>query len=151
MGCGLILLQVDEQKRKRRNKQTSGHIVQSDALGQHTESPEAVSIIGGSMVRQGGPSAQPYDLEAWRRLVESDPDLARLSSLLAEHGQQYLDELARRYLAAADKRSLAAIVEEIVATVERDAGRRCARQEEDDPRAVMPRNTCETRAPRTRP
>ena len=102
------------------------------------------------MVRQGGPSAQPYDLEAWRRLVESDPDRARLSSLLAEHGQQYLEGLAEALPGGCRQAALCRIVEEIVATVEREAGCCCARQEEDDPRAVMPRNTCETRAPRTR-
>ncbi|WP_143271704.1 hypothetical protein [Bradyrhizobium mercantei] len=57
----------------------------------------------------------PYDREAWRRLVASDPDLAQLANVLADYGPQYVDELAASYLAAPDKGRLADIVDGIVA------------------------------------
>lgn len=61
-------------------------------------------------------SAKPsYDKEAWHLLIEQDPDLAQLASVLADYGQPYVDELAMRYLAAPDKSRLGAIVDGIVA------------------------------------
>jgi hypothetical protein len=55
-----------------------------------------------------------YDREAWQRLVESDADLARVASVLADYGHQYVDELAKEYLAVIDKTRLPEIVEGII-------------------------------------
>ena len=57
------------------------------------------------------PPAVSYDRQAWRQLVESDVDLARITSVLADYGQQYVDELASEYLADIDKQRLPDIVE----------------------------------------
>ncbi|GKQ51487.1 hypothetical protein [Bradyrhizobium sp. Ce-3] len=58
---------------------------------------------------------ETYDRDTWRRLVESDPDLAQLTNVLADYGPQYVDELAASYLAAPDKGRLAEIVDGIIA------------------------------------
>jgi hypothetical protein len=58
--------------------------------------------------------AHDYDREAWRRIVEGDADLARVVSVLADYGDQYVDELAKEYLAVGDKRRLPEIVDGII-------------------------------------
>jgi hypothetical protein len=71
-----------------------------------------------------------YDEEAWRNLVENDPDLAQLNAVLAHYGQQYVDEFASSYLAAPEKRRLTAIVDEIIAKArQRDQVRAIRRAE----------------------
>ena len=70
-----------------------------------------------SITKPPKPTSPPppsYDQEAWRRLVESDVDLARVTAVLADYGQQYVDELAAEYLAEIDKERLPAIVDGIV-------------------------------------
>jgi hypothetical protein len=56
-------------------------------------------------------------------LVESDSDLLRVTSVLQEYGQPYVDELARSYLAAGDKSQLPAIVDAIVRMAQKNAAR----------------------------
>ena len=60
------------------------------------------------------PPAFSYDREAWRRIVEGDADLARVVSVLTDYGDQYVDELAKEYLAVGDKRRLPEIVDGII-------------------------------------
>jgi len=60
------------------------------------------------------PPRPSYDRQAWRQLLESDEDLARVASVLSDYGHQYVDELASEYLAAADKTRLPEIVDGIV-------------------------------------
>ena len=112
MGVGLLALLVAENNRKRASA--------SAPSGERAGQPMAVPLpVPGSVVYREAPKrmsspAPTYDQAAWRRLVESDADLARVTSVLADYGQQYVDELAREYLAETDKERLPAIVDGIV-------------------------------------
>lgn len=125
MGVGLISLQVAERRRR-----PAGDLVAAGAAGfvpprlSAGLQPPTLDPIAG---QDGSPQRQPrrvawpdrtggaaYDQEAWRRLVESDPDIARLAKVLADYGPQYVDELAASYLAAPDKKRLGAIVDGII-------------------------------------
>lgn len=113
MGVGLLSLLVAENNRKRASA--------SARSGEPADEPMAaappVPNRGSHREALKGISSPPpsYDRQAWRRLVESDADLARVTSVLADYGQQYVDELAREYLAETDKDRLPAIVDGIVA------------------------------------
>ncbi len=126
MGVGLISLQVAERRRR-----PAGDLVAAGAAGfvpprlSAGLQPPTLDPVAG---QDGSPQRQPrrvawpdrtggaaYDQQAWRRLVESDPDIARLAKVLADYGPQYVDELAASYLAAPDKKRLGAIVDGIIA------------------------------------
>jgi hypothetical protein len=125
MGIGLIALQVAERRRH-----PVGDAVPAGAAGFTPPrlsaglQPPTLEPVAG---QDAGPQRQPrrvawpetngaaYDREAWRRLVESDPDLAQLANVLADYGPQYVDELAASYLAAPDKSRLGTIVDGIIA------------------------------------
>ncbi|MGX1101971.1 MULTISPECIES: hypothetical protein [Bradyrhizobium] len=125
MGVGLIALQVAEGRRRPADAAvpagvsgfTPPHL--SDGLQPPTLDPVAGQDTGQRQPRRvAWPDKNndaPYDREAWRRLVESDPDLAQIANVLADYGPQYVDELAASYLAAPDKGRLAAIVDGIIA------------------------------------
>ncbi|GEC59019.1 hypothetical protein ABIF38_001029 [Bradyrhizobium japonicum] len=126
MGVGLIALQVAERGRRPADAAvpaaasgfTPPHL--SDGLQPPTLDPVAGQNSGPQRPprRVAWPDKNndaPYDREAWRRLVESDPDLAQIANVLADYGPQYVDELAGSYLAAPDKGRLAAIVDGIIA------------------------------------
>lgn len=131
MGVGLISLQVAERRRR-----PADHAVPAGAAGftaprlsPGLEPPTLDPVTG----QDNGPQRQPrrvawpdktrpdkkadapYDRQTWRRLVESDADLAQLAKVLADYGPQYVDELAASYLAAPDKSRLGAIVDGIIA------------------------------------
>lgn len=126
MGVGLISLQVAERRRHPAGAAVpagaSGFVPPrlSDGLQPPTLDPFAGQDTGPQRQprRLAWPDKNigaPYDREAWRRLVESDPDLAQLANVLADYGPQYVDELAGSYLAAPDKSRLGAIVDGIIA------------------------------------
>lgn len=126
MGVGLISLQVAERRRRPAGDLvpagTTGFVPPRLSAGLQPPTLDPFAGQGGSAQRQprrvawpdrkGGPA---YDQEAWRRLVEGDPDLARIAKVLADYGPQYVDELAVSYLAAPDKKRLGAIVDGIIA------------------------------------
>lgn len=126
MGVGLIALQVAERGRRPADAAvpaaasgfTPPHL--SDGLQPPTLQPVPGENAGPQRPprRPAGPDKNndaPYDREAWRRLVESDPDLAQIADVLADYGPQYVDELAGSYLPAPDKNRLGAIVDGIIA------------------------------------
>ena len=113
MGIGLLSLLVAEDNRRRASRPiVKGARVDKPAAAPppapepvvHREAPTGLS-----------PPPRSYDRQAWRRLVESDADLAGVASVLADYGQQYVDELAKEYLADADKARLPDIVDGIIA------------------------------------
>jgi hypothetical protein len=119
MGIGLLSLLVAENNRKR-----AGH---PDVSGAHEEQPMVAPPATAApppilepvpVVRREPPMGTSlpfsYDREAWRRIVESDADLAGVVSILADYGDQYVDELAEEYLAVGDKRRLPEIVDGII-------------------------------------
>ncbi|MGY3583766.1 hypothetical protein ACVIGB_007174 [Bradyrhizobium sp. USDA 4341] len=134
MGIGLISLQVAERRRRLGDDAApagAGGFTPprlSPGLQPPTLDPVSGQDTGQDTDQDTGPQRQPrrvawpdkkadapYDRQAWRRLVESDPDLAQLAKVLADYGPQYVDELAASYLAAPDKSRLGAIVDGIIA------------------------------------
>ncbi|QOZ29147.1 hypothetical protein [Bradyrhizobium sp. CCBAU 51753] len=128
MGVGLIALQVAERRRLRAEVAGAGAGgaeftaplvaagLQPPTLAQDASQDASQDTASSQQSRRSDKrSGAPYDREAWRRLVESDPDLAGLAKVLADYGPQYVDELATSYLAAPDKNRLGAIVDGIIA------------------------------------
>ncbi len=123
MAVGLIALQVAEKKQKRaRNPAVGGKAL--DTLPRATPVIQPAQAVAGPQIapvpargapRYASPGTSSYDKEAWRRLVESDPELQQLASVLARYGQQYVDQFASSYLAAPEKDRIATIVDEIIA------------------------------------
>jgi len=123
MAVGLVSLQVAEQKRKRaQNRSVGPESVETlpDAPAVARAEPAVPDLHVApaptpDATRYPSAGTSSYDKEAWRQLVESDPDLAQLAAVLADYGQPYVDEFARSYLAAPEKNRIAAIVDEIIA------------------------------------
>lgn len=123
MAIGLIALQVAEKKRKRaQNAAVGGEAV--DMLPGATPVIHPAEAVAGPQIapapagwapRYASLGTSSYDKEAWRRLVESDPELQQLASVLAKYGQQYVDQFATSYLAAPERNRIATIVDEIIA------------------------------------
>ncbi|MDH2385767.1 hypothetical protein [Bradyrhizobium sp. CER78] len=129
MGVGLISLQVAERRRRQADDAVPAGAAgfTPPRLSPGLQPPTLDPVTG----QDNGPQRQPrrvawpdktrpdadatYDRQTWRRLVESDPDLAQLAKVLADYGPQYVDELAASYLAAPDKGRLGAIVDGIIA------------------------------------
>jgi hypothetical protein len=139
MGVGLVALQVAEQNRRRVKLAVVADAESSDVPPEAVTTPlteqpvvqrEIAPAPARRVTRRFNADRSPfnsdrslYDREAWRRLVESDDDLAQLTAVLADFGPQYVDELATSYLAAPDKSRLGAIVDGIIARA-RGAGPR---------------------------
>lgn len=124
MGVGLIALQVAERRRSPADDTAPAAAgFTPPRLSAGLRPPTLDPVTG----QDAGPQRQPrrvawpdkngapYDREAWRRLVESDPDLAQIAHVLVDYGPQYVDELAASYLAGPDKSRLGAIVDGIIA------------------------------------
>lgn len=139
MGVGLIALQVAERRRADEAVPAGSSGFTPPRLSPALQPPTLDPVTG----QDNGPQRQPrrvawpdkdaepandreihdretydrkaYDRETWRRLVETDPDLAQLANVLADYGPQYVDELAASYLAAPNKSRLGAIVDGIIA------------------------------------
>ena len=122
MGIGLISLQVAERNRNRAKLALASRAESLTAALEIPAGPPETAQVP-TRIAKPRPSRTdaPYDKEAWRRLVESDSDLSRVTSVLQEYGQPYVDELARAYLAAGDKSRLPAIVDAIIAMAKKNA------------------------------
>ncbi|WP_027580262.1 hypothetical protein [Bradyrhizobium sp. Ai1a-2] len=127
MGIGLVSLQVGERKRRKAegvaglDARPRPAVALAETPAAHAENaaftPEPPPLTAPQAAM--GADASAYDKETWRRLIESDPDLARLAEVLSDYGQHHVDEFASSYLAKPDKSRLAAIVNEIVAKAAR--------------------------------
>jgi hypothetical protein len=118
MGIGLLSLLVAENNRKRARR--------TEASGARVDQPMAAAVAAPPPIAEPVPfvrrepsmatsaPASSYDRQAWQQLVESDADLARVAAVLADYGYQYVDELAKEYLAAGDKTRLPEIVDGII-------------------------------------
>jgi len=114
MGVGLLSLLVAENNRKRASRLVlKGARVDKPAAPPIPEPEPAPVVLHEPPMGMSTP-APSYDREAWQRLVDSDPDLAAVAAVLADYGHQYVDELAREYMAAGDKTRLAEIVDGII-------------------------------------
>jgi hypothetical protein len=136
MGVGLVALQLAERSRRRAGiaPTPAAAAATSETPAAEFAMPRAAEAVVFSEPR---PIPAPeiaqraaadkssydkqasYDKEAWGRLVEGDSDLAQLAAVLADYGQQYVDEFASSYLEAPDKTRIAAIVDGIVARARR--------------------------------
>jgi hypothetical protein len=117
MGVGLLSLLVAENNRKR----AARPVVRGARADMPVAPPMPEPVVHLEPPKGIGPPARAYDRQAWRRLVESDADLARVTSVLADYGQQYVDELAKAYLPDADKKRLPEIVDGIIGRAGRGA------------------------------
>jgi hypothetical protein len=127
MGVGLISLQVAERNRNRAKLALASRAerlaAQADIAAGALETAQVPARTAPLRASRAGAS---YDEEAWHRLVESDSDLLRVTSVLQQYGQPYVDELARVYLAAGDSSQLPAIVDAIVRRAKRNLAKRNA-------------------------
>jgi hypothetical protein len=114
MGVGLLSLLVAENNRKRASRTAASGARADQPMAEPAPIPESLQLVDREAPEQINSPAGSYDRQAWRRLVESDADLARVTSVLADYGQQYVDELAEEYLADIDKQRLPEIVEGII-------------------------------------
>ncbi len=129
MGVGLVSLLVAEEKR-RRTKTASAlsakkpEICQEEPLVTPAEASVLETVRRDSPCRSSGGNFS-HDKIAWRLLVESDADIAHLTSILAEYGEHFVDELAQCYLAGIDdKTRLPGIIENIIAGAKRQTSSR---------------------------
>jgi hypothetical protein len=121
MGVGLVSLQVAEQNRKRARLALASRAESPAPPPEISASPPGTAQVpAGTAPRRSGGAATSYDREAWRLLLESDADLLRVTSVLQEYGQPYVDELARTYLARGDSSRLPAIVDTIIRKAKRN-------------------------------
>jgi hypothetical protein len=148
LGVGLILLQVAEQKRRKARTAAAPANAGADKPMEVSAipRPKEPRVFREPAPIQVAPGGAPevarhgYDKEEWRRLVESDPDLAQLASVLGDYGQQYVDAFARNYLEAPNKNRIAGIVDGIVASARSShSARTTAPSERDRPPAAPAR------------
>ena len=122
MGIGLLSLLVAENNRKRAGRPDVVAVrveppmppLVPPPMAAPAPIPEPEPIVRREPPMGMKPPAFSYDREAWRRIVEGDSDLARVVSVLTDYGDQYVDELAKEYLAVGDKRRLPEIVDGII-------------------------------------
>jgi hypothetical protein len=136
MGVGLLSLLVAENNRKR----ASRPVVRPAAKAARVDKPvappmpEPLPVVRREPAMGMSTPAPSYDREAWQRLVDNDPELAPVAAVLADYGHQYVDELAREYMAAGDKTRLAEIVDGIIARAGNNAAPRGNRRLMSDAR-----------------
>jgi hypothetical protein len=120
MGIGLVSLLVAENNRKRaRSADASGTrahqpMAAPPPIATSPPIPEPVPFVRREPSMGTIAPASSYDRQAWRQLVESDTDLARVAAVLGDYGHQYVDELAKEYSAVGDKTRLPEIVDGII-------------------------------------
>jgi hypothetical protein len=119
MGVGLLSLLAAENNRKRANRPVMERAPPDMPIAASPPIPEPV--VDREAPRMISPRPRSYDRQAWGWLVEGDPDLAGVASVLADYGQQYVDELAEEYLTDTDKARLPEIVDGIIARARRGA------------------------------
>ncbi|CAN0293333.1 unnamed protein product, partial [Phaeothamnion confervicola] len=140
MGIGLLSLLVAENNRKRTGRPNVNVVHVDEPMmapppgAAPPPPPEPEPLVRREPPMGTSPPVPSYDRQAWQQLVESDADLAAVASVLADYGHQYVDELAREYLAVADKTRLPAIVDGIVGR----AGARVAPRGNPEPSEVKP-------------
>jgi hypothetical protein len=124
MGVGLIAMQAAERNRNRAKRSLASRDESPAAAPEIPDAPAETTPASARIApRRPSRTETPYDKVAWAQLIESDPDLLRVTSVLLEYGQPYVDELARAYLAAGDKSRLPAIVDGIVRMAQRNIAR----------------------------
>ncbi|MBR1271575.1 hypothetical protein JQ629_29225 [Bradyrhizobium sp. AUGA SZCCT0222] len=146
MGVGLLSLLVAENNRQRVSVTTLGRAPADERMAQP---PVPEPLVSREPPKPISPPAVSYDSQAWRQLVESDVDLARITSVLADYGQQYVDELACEYMADIDKQRLPAIVEGIIGRASKSVAPRGNGMPVDEARPPVGSSTAARRLDRT--
>lgn len=140
LGIGLLSLQVAENSRNRAfSPDVSGArvdrpMVAPAPIAAPPPIPEPAPVVRREPIMGISPPAFSYDRQAWQQLVEGDADIARITSVLADYGQQYVDELAKEYLAVGDKTRLPEIVDGIIGRAGKNVAPRGNRRLLDDAR-----------------
>ena len=95
MGLGLICLLIAEERNKRSQKSTPPHLDEPSTR----KEPRLFLEPAGALVPPDlptNPINQSFDEEKWKSLVENDPDLSRLVTILGPYGQKYVVASARK-------------------------------------------------------
>jgi hypothetical protein len=108
MGFGLICLRVAGD---RPTIELEGALVQ----------PVHPDSSPGHLATLSNPGDEVGHEQRWRVLLESDPDLANVATILSRFGSRYVDQLARVYIVFDRKELLPGILEMIVSVARRDA------------------------------
>lgn len=90
---------------------------------------------------RAGPSGRRnyrYDHAKWNALVEYDPEISRIESILRPYGQKYVDQFAAAFLTLNDKSYIPNIIEKILEAARQDAANP---SEYADPPRVVERGT----------
>src|SRR6267142_3701003 len=116
MGFGLIcLLIVDERQKlsKIRIDKVAAQPVPSEPVGllDPATSTESVDDQRNNLLK----------MDRWKSLVESDPDLARVATILSRYGPKYVDQLARVYVVFDNKAFLPIILNMIITSANQNA------------------------------
>jgi hypothetical protein len=116
MGFGLIcLLIVDERQKlsKIRIDKIAAQPVPSEPVGllDPATSTESADHQRSNLLKK----------DRWKSLVESDPDLARVATILSRYGPKYVDQLARVYVVFDNKAFLPIILNMIITSANQNA------------------------------
>ncbi|AWM05865.1 hypothetical protein [Bradyrhizobium symbiodeficiens] len=101
MGCGLICFLIADRRKRAREIQLAATSALTDPF------------IGGSPTpTQRG--EDPQQEQSWQLLMDADPDLERIATILAGFGRRYVDQLATVYTVFDRKDFLPIILEMII-------------------------------------
>jgi hypothetical protein len=64
--------------------------------------------------KNGASTAQPFDADRWRDIIEHDPAVAAIAENLRPLGDKWVDEFARSYLSLTDKSQTGTVVRKVV-------------------------------------
>jgi hypothetical protein len=121
LGLGLICLLIAEERNKRSQNPATPRLDKPNAWKETIQFREPTAARVWPNKPLPNQSRDFFDNENWQSVVENDPDISRLVTVLAPYGQQYVDEFARAYLALDDKEYLPMIIEKIVKSATRGA------------------------------
>lgn len=105
MSCGLICFLIADRRKRAREIQPAAASAQTDPF------------IGGSPTpTQRGEELQQK--QSWQLLIDADPDLARIATILARFGPRYVDQLATVY-AVFDRKDFLPIILEMIISADK--------------------------------
>jgi hypothetical protein len=125
--CGLVCLRIAERERERSGRPAVSRAEKPESRWEPPSIVQGIHRLSfaerrGSRETDPDDNTEPraYDEQSWRLLLSADEDIRRLTTILAQYGQSYVDEFAAAYLALNDKQHLPMIVEQLVASAMRN-------------------------------
>jgi hypothetical protein len=128
MGFGLICLLILDERQKRAK-------IRIERVAAQPVPSEPVGFADPAILAESAESQRGNFLKGdrWKSLVESDPELARVVTILSRYGPKYVDQLARVYLVFENKAFLPIILNMIIASGSEDAKTNLTSMKEPDP------------------